>query len=151
MKQVFPMIPAGSAAYTVFAVICAVMLLLFLLFVYLAWTARHATFEVSEDGLAIHGGMYGRTISAAALDVQHARATDLAADLAHAPSWRTNGVGMPGYSGGWFQLQDGERALAFITDRRHVAYIPTHQGYAVLLSVADPDALVRALQQSVPR
>jgi hypothetical protein len=148
MKQVFPMIPAGSGPYALCAGIGAFLLLFILLFAYLAWTSRHASFEISPGGLAIHGGLYGRLIPAADLDAQHARATDLTAGSAHALSWRTNGVGFPGYASGWFQLQDGERALAFVTDKHRVVYIPTRKGYSVLLSVADPEAMVRALQQS---
>lgn len=148
MKQVFPMIPAGSGPYGLCAAIGGFMLLFVLLFVYLAWTSRHADFEVSPSGLALNGGVYGRTIPAADLDARNAHATDLTADSAHTLSWRTNGIGLPGFAGGWFKLRDGERALAFITDKHRVAYIPTRKGYAVLVSVADPEALVAAIQRS---
>jgi hypothetical protein len=151
MKQLFPMIPAGSATYGMFLGIGMFMLLFLVLIAYLAWTARHASFEVSREGLTLHGGLYGRTIPAAELDFEGARATDLASDPPHSLSFRRNGVGMPGYDGGWFQLQDGEKALVFLTDRRRVAYIPTRSGYAVMLSVADPAAMVSALRQSAAR
>ena len=145
------MIPAGSATYAMFLGMGSLMVLFLLLFVYLAWTARHASFVVSAEGLSIHGGLYGRTIPAAELDFEGARATDLTSDPAHALSFRRNGVGLPGYDGGWFQLRDGEKALVFLTDRRRVAYIPTRSGYALLLSVADPGAMVSALRQSAAR
>lgn len=151
MKQLFPMIPAGSATYAMFLGMGSLMVLFLLLFVYLAWTARHASFEVSPDGLAIHGGLYGRTIPAAELDLEGARATDLSSDPSHSLSFRRNGVGLPGYDGGWFQLQDGEKALVFLTDRHRVAYIPTRSGYAVMLSVPNPGDMVRALRQSAAR
>ena len=142
------MIPASSGASAMIAFIGGFLLLLPALFGYLAWTARHAAFEVSSSGLFIRGGLYGRTIAAADLDAPRARATDLTIDSNLAPSARTNEVGLPGYAAGWFQLNDGERALAFLTDRRRVAYLPTRSGYAVLVSVADPQALVRAVRQS---
>jgi hypothetical protein len=56
------------------------------------------------------------------------------------------GLGLPGYGAGWFRLAGGERALAFVTDRTRLAYVPTTAGYGLLLSVDDPDGLVAALR-----
>ena len=75
-----------------------------------------------------------------------AKVADLAADPEHRPVLRTNGAGLPGYGSGWFKLANGEKALLFVTDRR-VVYLPTREGYAVLLSVADPEAFLEALRQ----
>ncbi len=61
-------------------------------------------------------------------------------------SWRTNGIGMPGHSAGWFKTKNGEKVSAFVTDRRRVVYVPTRQNYSVLLSTESPEALVHALQ-----
>ena len=75
---------------------------------------------------------------------------DLTAEREYRPSWRTNGVGLPGYSAGWFKLSNGQKALAFLTDRTRVVYLPTRAGYVLLLSVASPQEFLRALRASVP-
>ncbi len=58
---------------------------------------------------------------------------------------RTNGAGLPGYQAGWFRLQSGEKALVFVTDLERVVYVPTNEGYSLLLSVEEPDEFLDAL------
>jgi hypothetical protein len=43
------------------------------------------------------------------------------------------------------RLRNGEKALLYLTDRSRAVYVPTHDGYSVLLSPADPDAFLAAL------
>lgn len=109
--------------------------------------ARKARFEVSAAGLRLRGDFYGRAIPAARLDVQRARAVDLRVDRGLEPVARTLGTGLPGYRAGWFRLRDGQRGLLYVTDPSRVAYVPTRDGYVVLLSVADPAAFVASLRR----
>jgi Bacterial PH domain len=109
--------------------------------------ARTARFEVSAEGLRLRGDFYGRMIPARALRLADARAVDLHSEPALAPAVRTGGTGISGYQAGWFRLRDGERALLYVTDPTRVAYVPTTEGYAVLLSVADPAALLASLRR----
>jgi hypothetical protein len=74
--------------------------------------------------------------------LDEARAADLTREGSLAFRWRTNGAALPGYKSGWFKLADGEKALAFVTDQRRVAYLPTSAGYSLLVSVEDPNALI---------
>ncbi len=120
---------------------------------WLAWGRRlverwgaETTYEVSAAGVRVRGTLYGRLVPAAALRVGRARRVDLAAEPGLAPAARTNGVGLPGYGAGWFRLADGERALAFVTDRARLVHVPTAAGYALLLSVDDPDGFVASVR-----
>lgn len=148
MQQVFPIVPAGTGVVATISVIALIMLLPLVLFAYMGWASRHVRFEISEQGLRIRGDLYGRFIARDDLVAQQARALDLTTDPDHALSWKTNGVGLPGYKAGWFKLKNGEKALVFVTDKTRVVYVPTRRGYSVLMSAADPPALVRALHQS---
>jgi hypothetical protein len=148
MKQVFPIVPASSGVFAVLIPAVVLMLALIALFAYFAYSSRHVRFEVGEEGLKIVGDVYGRTIPARELIADQARAMDLTLDRDHALASRTNGVGLPGYKSGWFRLRNGEKALAFVTDARRVAYIPTRAGYSVLVSVAEPDRFVEAVKAS---
>ena len=92
-------------------------------------------------------GLYGRLIPRDAMDLKQARAVDLRNDASYRGLWRTNGIGMPGYSEGWFRLKGGEKALMFLTDPTRAVTIPTNLGYSVLISPADPENLLAALRE----
>lgn len=148
MKETFPIIPASSGPIWLFVGLTALMLALVTLFGYFAYSSRNVRFEVSPEGLRIAGGLYGRQIPLPSLVIDGAKPVDLRREDAYRLKWRTNGAGLPGYSAGWFRLQNGEKALVFVTDNRRVLYLPTLEGYSVLMSVADPEAVLRALRQA---
>lgn len=169
MKEVFPIVPAtsgpaitfgvaalvlgsiillaASAPVIVFGIVSLVAGGIILLLGSFAYASRHVKFEVSPEGLAIRGDLYGRRLPAASLLKEEARPVDLTADPNYRPVWRTNGAGLPGYGSGWFQLSNGDKALIFVTDKRRVVYLPTREGYSLLLSVPEPEKFLEALQQ----
>jgi hypothetical protein len=55
------------------------------------------------------------------------------------------GTGLPGYAAGWFKLANGEKALVYVTTQSEVVYIPTTEGYSLLLSVTEPDRFLARL------
>ena len=71
---------------------------------------------------------------------------DLKVEKAYRPSLRTMGVGLPGYSSGWFRLRDRGKGLLFLTDPSRAVYLPTTDGYTLLISPADPEGFVAALK-----
>lgn len=170
MTEVFPIVPAtkspvitfGSAALVllgflylaagapliVFGIIASVVVAILFFLGTFVYASRHVRFELSPEGLAIRGDLYGRRLPAASLLTAEARAVDLSLDRDHRLMARTNGAGFPGYGSGWFQLANGEKALIFVTDKRRVVYLPTREGYALLLSMADPEQFLAALQQT---
>ncbi len=152
MKEVFPMIPPPNHTVTwIMVVVTAVMLGLTLLFAYLAATMGKASFEVSPEGLRLRGDVYGRLIPAQSLLVEQAQIINLTHDPSHQLSFRTIGTSVSGHQAGWFRLQNGERALVYLTDRSRVVFLPTRDGYSVMLSTAQPEAFLAALQQVVGR
>jgi hypothetical protein len=146
-STVFPMIPAASKSLWFFAIIGLILVGALLMMGWVAWSMRHATFTVSNEGLRLQGDLYGRLIPLKSLKLDEAVVTNLNTDRDHQPKWRTMGTGLPGYAAGWFKLRNGTKALLYVTDRTHVARIPTTEGYTVMLSVADPTALIEALSR----
>jgi hypothetical protein len=138
MKFVFPIVPASSGPVWLAAGIGVFLVALLLLFGYLAYSSRHVEFVLSKEGLRIKRDLYGRLIPLSSIVFEDIRTIDLKRDGEYRMKWRTNGAGLPGYQAGWFKLRNGEKALAFVTDKSRVVYIPTRDGYSVLLSVADP-------------
>ena len=131
----------------------SVLLLLFMscmvaVFGYFLYSSRRTTFTVSEKGLTVSHTMYGRTIPASDLRAQDAKILDLTKEAAYRSQWRTNGLGLPDYTLGWFILRNREKALTFLTDRRKVVYIPTRSGFSILLSTPSPEAFLRALREN---
>ena len=51
---------------------------------------------------------------------------------------------MPGLRAGWFRLRNNERALVYLTNPFHVTYLPTKEGYVLLISTT---ALLDALRE----
>lgn len=106
--------------------------------------ARNARFELTSEGLRLRGDLYGRLVPRAALRVSEARRLT-ANDTELWPKLRTLGTGLPGYQAGWYRLQNGDKALVYLTDRERAVYVPTTEGYAVLVSPSDPDSFLAAL------
>jgi hypothetical protein len=147
---VFPLAPAsspfGSSLLSLLLTAALfIPLLIAALMGYLAYSTRAARFEVSGEGVRIRGDIFGRLIPRGALRVSDARILDLKKDSAHRPCMRTLGVGLPGYSSGWFRLNDSSKGLLFLTNRSRAIYLPTTDGYTLLISPADPDGFLTAL------
>ncbi len=146
MEQVFPIVPAGPKAVYFLAAVCALLLGVASILGLLAWSVRHSSVTVRPDAIRLFGDLWGRSVPKTALDLERARVVDLGAEPALMPSSRTMGTGMPGYAAGWFNLANGEKALVYLTARDRVAYVPTREGYALLLSVDRPEAFLAALR-----
>jgi len=151
MEKVFGIIPSSSGVYTfiwVFGVVMVLVLVgLIALFAFFGYQSKNATFTVGDDGLRIGPGIYSRFIPREDIRTAEVRTVNLNIENAYKPKWRTNGAGLPGFSVGWFKLQNNEKALLFVTDRTNVVYIPTTENYSVLLSVKDAPDFIETLQR----
>jgi len=147
MIQVFPIPPAGGKG-TLWFLIGTIVLLLGLcaLLGYVAWSTKNSRAEVTPEGLKLVGDLWGRTIPYESLLLDDARVVDLRAEPELQPRARTMGTGLGGFSAGWFRLANKEKALVYLTDRRRVVYLPTNEGYLVLVSSAEPERLLAALR-----
>lgn len=121
-------------------------LLTLVIAVFVIFAFRAPTFDASSTGLRIQGGLFARTLPTTALRLDQARIVDLGVTPSLKPKWRTFGVGLPNYRGGWFRLQDNQKALVFLGSSDKVLYIPTTQGYALLFTPQDPEGCLRSLK-----
>lgn len=147
----FPIAPASSRSLWFFIPIAIVLLAAAATLLVTALGPRRARYELSPDGIAFRGDMYGRKlIPAAELRGGSARIVDLDREPGLAPRWRTMGTALPGYRAGWFRLRNGEKALVSLTDTHRAVYVPTSQGYSLLVSPAEPDRFLAALRRVAP-
>ena len=144
--EVFTIAPADTRALWLIGLI---PLFVLVLVVSILWAsingARSATFEVSPAGLRLRGDWYGRFIPADHLVRGMARRIDLVTASELTPGRRTMGTGLPGYQAGWFRLRNGERALLYLTDRSKAVYVPTSEGYSVMVSPSEPEKFLEAV------
>ena len=113
-----------------------------------AWSTRNSRAEITPAGLRLVGDLWGRTIPLDRLELDDARVVDLRGEPDLAPHRRTMGTALGNYSAGWFRLRSGEKALLYLSDRRQVVYIPTLDGYSLLLSQSEPQRFLEALHDA---
>ena len=145
--DIFPVIPASARILWVLIPIGLLSVALVALFAWIGYTSQHSAVAVAGDTLQLRTAMYGREIPLERIDASRARTVDLGRMTDYRPGLRTNGAGLPGFSSGWHRLGNGEKALVVLTRRDRVAYIPTRDGYALLVSVVEPDALIERLRR----
>jgi hypothetical protein len=126
--DVFAISPASAKPLWFLGVICVLLAVVLFALVYTAYSSRHSRVEIAGDRIKLIGDFWGRDI----------------------PKRRTLGTGLPGYASGWFRLRSGEKALVYLTRRRDVVYVPTSDGYSLLLSVEEPEKFIGTLQRYSP-
>jgi hypothetical protein len=150
MEKVFGIVPAASGSYIfiwIFSVVIGVILVgIIVMFFMLSYQAKHAQFTVSDQGLRISPGLYGRFIPKEEINTDGVSVINLNITPEYKLKWRTNGASLPGYAAGWFKLENKEKALVFVTDRSSVVYIPTTANYSVMLSVREAEEFAGLLQ-----
>ena len=149
MSQVFPIVPASSKTLWSIGVFAVLMLVMLCLSLVIAYSSQQVKFEINEQQLSITGDLYGRTIPLTSLVIDKAKVIKLEKSSPYQPRWRTNGIGLPGYQSGWFKLKNGEKALLFVTEYNQVVYLPTVEGYSLLISVKQPRELLNTINNNL--
>jgi hypothetical protein len=147
--EVFAISPASPKPLWFFAIICMILTVVLLALAYTAYSSRNSRVEIENDRIKLVGDFWGREIPFELLKVTDARILDLTRNVEYSPKRRTLGTGMPGYASGWFRLRSGEKALVYLTRRHDVVYVPTSDGYSLLLSVEEPERFVGTLQKYI--
>jgi len=149
--QTFPIAPASLRALWLLLPVMIIPLFIAGLVLTASFLGmRRARFEVTTQGLRLTGDMYGRMISASNLRGGAARRVDITGNSDVRPARRRMGTGLPGYRAGWFRLQNGEKALLYVTDASKAVYIPTRLDYSILLTPEDPDGFISAIRSVAP-
>lgn len=124
------------------------------LFIWFAVAQRHSSVAIEDNQLRIGIPLYGRTIPLDRVVPGSVRNLSLRGDDSYRLTWRTNGLGVPGYQLGWFRDQGAgnggaDKVLAAITGDDVLAF-RTKDDYAVILSVTDGAGLERAMRAALP-
>lgn len=148
--DIFTISPASPKPLWFLVIICVILALILMALMYTAYSSRHSRVEMDSERIKLVGDFWGREIPLKLLNVPAARILDISGNTEYTPKRRTFGTGLPGYASGWFRLRGGDKALVYLTERRHVVYLPTLDGYSLLLSVEEPERFIATLQQYYP-
>ena len=146
MPEVFAIVPASLKPIWFLGAICVLLTLVGVALGYTAYSARNSRIEVGAGELKLVGDFWARSIPIESIRLEGAAVLDLKKSPDYAPRIRTFGTAVPGYASGWYRLRNGEKALAYLTQRDSVVYIPTSLGYSLLLSADRPEELLAALR-----
>ena len=149
MPDVFPIAPAQGRVLMILGLFVIALMVAVTLVMILAMRGGTASrFEMSAEGLRLRGDLYGRLVRWPDVRANEARVIDLGVTYELEPTRRTAGTAVPGYQAGWFRLRNGEKALLYLTDRKRAVYVPTTQGYSLLLSPQEPERFLARLQEA---
>ena len=139
----------GAFASVTTRAIAVGLLAMAVLFALYAYLFTRASLRIEVDEVVLDVPLYGRSINRDEVLSAGVRDLNLLDDSDHTPVIRTNGIGLPRFLVGWVRLRDGTKALAALTDRTAVVYLPLSNGTAMLVSVDDPARVVAALASPV--
>lgn len=138
---------AGSEVLTVVIVLAgACLLTLAIWWFYLRRTLRPHHLILGSHSLEIHTGFQRQPLALSELDLASARVVDLGERTELKPLLRTHGTDFPGFRSGWFRLRNRRRAFVAITTGPRVLFMPTRNGYDLLLQPRQPQALLERLR-----
>ena len=146
LNYVHNIIAPKSSVFIMPAVIMILFVVMFIGCIGIMYYMRNTTINVNNEYLTIKSFLYGKTISLDKIDIAGLRRLNLYDEPEYNIRIRTNGVGLPNYFVGWMKLNNGNRALVYLTDRTNVALIPTDE-YSILFSTDDFEGLKEILNK----
>lgn len=106
---------------------------------------------LDADAIDVATTFYRRSLAFAELRLDEARVVDLAERTEFKPMLKTNGTGLPGLKSGWFRLRNRGKALVATAGGSRVLWLPTRNGYDLLLQPRSPQALLDELHRLAGR
>lgn len=91
---------------------------------------------------------YRRSLALDELRLSEARIVDLDEHTELRPLFKTNATAAPGFRSGSFRLRNHDKAFVAMASGPRVVWIPTTAGYALMLEVDQPQALLDRLRSA---
>ena len=112
---------------------------------------RRHRIVVDAGGIEVATTFYKRRLGWSQLRLDEARVANLDEHTHLKPTFKSNGTAVPGFRSGWFRLRNREKALVAMGGGPRVAWVPTTEGYGLLLQPRQPQALLEHLRANAPR
>ncbi|MBV7315731.1 PH domain-containing protein [Shewanella sp. NIFS-20-20] len=107
-------------------------------FCYVGVASSRAAIVMSTSGVSLAIPIYDHDFKPGDILIDGVRRLDLTQEPQYQLSYRRNGVGLLGYSLGWFDTKGTGRALVSVTAEGESILLPTKLGYSVIVTVAPP-------------
>jgi len=144
--DIFAITPASPKSLWFLTIVCVLLVVILMALLYTAYSSRNSRVAIDNERIKLVGDFWGREIPFKLIDIPGARIMDISGNTDYTPKRRTFATSLPGYASGWFRLRSGEKALVYLTNRHNVVYLPTSDGYSLLLSVEEPERFITTLQ-----
>jgi hypothetical protein len=151
MNTVFPIIQPAREAYIILAIISILLVAITIFFIGATISVNNTKCIFEDNRIKINSFQYGTSVNYAEIAISNVKLINIKSEPEYDLKIRSNGIGLPGLKTGWFKLNNGERALAFITNPEKVIYIPTSRNYSVLLSIEDGNGFIEELKNKIKR
>jgi hypothetical protein len=126
--------------------ILIIMLVLFGLFIGIIFAIKNTSISISGKDIVISSFLYGRKISISDVLLSQAQTINLIQNNDFNVRIRTNDIGLPNFLSGWMRLNNGQRALAFLTNRENVLLLPTAD-FVLLFSMERTEEFIKKLNE----
>lgn len=146
MNNSYDLIPPSSSTLLFFGILVLLLTTIPVFFAWAAFKSLNTSVKLENNHLILDTALYGRALPISEIRVQEIKIIEINKVSSFEPKWRTNGFGLPGLQLGWFRLQNGEKALLALTNRKRVVYIPTKNEYSLIISVQSPEHLIASLK-----
>jgi hypothetical protein len=107
--------------------------------------SKHVRFEIADGRLFVRGDIFCWRFPLSSMNLNQSVELDLTQWPDFQPRRKIIGTSLPGYQSGEFMLQNGRRAILFLSDLHRVLCILMNDGKFLLLSCADPERLLALL------
>ena len=142
---------AGSEVVTCLVVVGGLLVLTLAIWWCIDRMLRRHRIVLGPQTIEIATTFHRRSLALAGLQLAEARVVDLGERTDLKPLLKTNGTGLPGFKSGWFRLRNRRKAFVAMTTGPRVLWLPTHNGYDLLLQPRQPQALLDRLREMAAR
>lgn len=119
-----------------------------LLLLVVAWSLLRVRVRVDQGSLIVNTGLGTSRMALSDLRAHGVRVVDLGEHRELKPALKLGGTVLPGFSGGWFRLRNGETAVCLLLNRTRVCYLRNDaEKRSLLLSLAEPEKLRALLER----
>jgi len=111
---------------------------------------RRHRWHVDAGGLEVATTFYRRRLRWEQLRLDAARVVDIDERTELKPMLKSNGVAMPGFHSGWFRSRGFNRLLVASAGGKRLLWVPTHEGYDLLLQPRKPAVALERMKAMAP-
>jgi len=109
------------------------------------FSIKNTNISIKDNEVVIRSFLYGRKIPLDNILKDEVQAINLKQNNEYNISIRTNGISLPNLNFGWMRLNNGNRALVFLTNRENVLLMPT-KDFVVLFSMKKTEEFISKLK-----